>query len=311
MNDDLAAKVAKWQPKSAPDTFLQAFQSRCKYEEDLLLARAQFELETRLHNFSSGPPIEALVRDFFRRILPGRYAVDCGHVMDLNGRTAGECDIVIHNDTWFPSIRARVSEDDRYYILGAESVYAALEVKQTLDLSTLEQAMEKLVICSRLGRERRSFAATVAENRYMDRSDATVGNPLFTGIVAVRLGNCTQQELIERFVEINRLLDRDEMVRSICVLGEWTSLWGYRSRRSGTNVIASFIDEDLTSDIKIGLATKEHGNCPLSVFSAHLIDSVTLSTLCPWQFAENYGAYTAPKLADSSYGFTIVAPVPG
>ena len=82
--------------------------------------------------FGSGLPIEEVVREEFRNLLPNRYAVKAGTLVDATGYSAGDCDLVLFNDLWFPAVKASPTPSSRSVILPIEGVYAVGEIKQTL-----------------------------------------------------------------------------------------------------------------------------------------------------------------------------------
>ncbi|MFI1400792.1 DUF6602 domain-containing protein [Streptomyces sp. NPDC020681] len=146
---------------------------------------------------------------------------------DRGGNTAGDCDVVVFNDTWFPTVKQRATADDRQHVMPIEGAYAVIEVKQTLTQRSLDEALGKLVTCHRLDRPLMPVGRMV-ENRSFGGSGNRIGNPLFSAIVATRRDPDTpMSDLVERFLAVNRRLNRLEMVHCLCVLGEACYLWGW------------------------------------------------------------------------------------
>jgi hypothetical protein len=281
---------------------------RCRYVESLMMLRAEAEIRGRATNFGSGPPVEAILREELANLLPRRYSVTAGTVSDRRGMTAGDCDVVIYNGEWFPTVKQRPTPDARYQIIPIEGVYATLEVKQTLTIPTLEDAMSKLVPCHRLFRPR-SAIGRIAENRTFAKKTDRIGNTLFSGILAARRDpNVSYATLLNRFVELNRSLKRLEVVQCLCILGEACYLWGWRPD-GRTPSVASFYGADLTQDLHIVEASPEHGETALGGFYSRLLGHLTQVVLAPTDLPVHYGAgdriisrESAPVLpADSSW----------
>lgn len=179
-------------------------------------------------NFDSGLGIEDIFREELSQLLPSRYSVRCGAIDDRYGRTAGDCDVVVFNEHWFPFIRAGAAEVSRKFHFPIEGVYSVIEIKSSLSFAVLDDAMSKLVACNRLHRPN-TPGNRITENRSITGCPHSVANPLYTAIVAVSLApNISFEEVINRFFAVCKKLQRHEVVRSLCVLGEGTVTWGVR-----------------------------------------------------------------------------------
>ena len=151
---------AEWQPRdSAAETLQSAFLKRCVAVERMIRLRAQAEREMNIDNFDSGIGVEDIFRDELAKILPSRYNVERGVLVDRDGKTGGDYDIIVFNDAWFPHVKAGASDLSRRNYYPIEGVYAVGEVKQTLDYESLDSAMRKLVLAHRLCRPRHSQSA--------------------------------------------------------------------------------------------------------------------------------------------------------
>ncbi|MFY0567723.1 DUF6602 domain-containing protein [Archangium lansingense] len=217
-----------WGPrKDASRTLAAAFLKRCLSAERLIKIRAQEERSMNLDNYDSGLGVEDIIREQLREILPRRYGVYSGVLNDHRGYTAGDVDIVIFNDTWFPVIKPPATSHSRRAHFPIEGAYAVCEVKQTVDFNVLDQAMEKLVSCHRLVRPA-TFANRLVENRDEDECFHGLTNPLYSAIIATDLRKGVRiDELVERFFYINKSLKRLEVVRALCVLGHGTVTWAF------------------------------------------------------------------------------------
>ena len=235
-----------WTPRNASESLSSVFAAECNGAEKRLLQGLQQEKSLAVDNFESGQPFESLVRQEFIRLLPRRYAVTSGRLLDRYGMTAGNCDVVVFNDFWFSPVKSASTTESRNACIPIEGVYGVGEVKQTLSAAVLDEAMEKLVKCHRLYRPR-TFAHRLVENREGCDCPHGLTNPLFSFILAGGVaGGETFQSLIERFFDISKRLGRLEVCRALCVLGEGTVTWAFRDPEKDYEMRpALFVEADL------------------------------------------------------------------
>lgn len=314
MNDRLP-NTNRWQPKKArTDDLKKTFFLKCKQVEVLTLARKEYEQQLAQYNFDSGPGVEDIVRDGIRELLPMRYQVTSGTLSDSAGYTAGDCDIVIFNDLWFPTLKRGATNESRRKIMPIEGVYAVLEVKQTLDSKTLDAAMEKLVTCHRLDRADSSFSR-ITENRERISCTHFRSNPLYSGVIATGLGKGLELEtVVERFIRINQSLPRRDVIRSLCVLGAGTVLWSVdEAERDGkpsqTRSFgpATFMKEDLYLDLYPSYSPVENDGSALYTLATNLLSHLYHSILAPEDLAAKYGSGSTTAKFPSSAGAELKA----
>lgn len=209
----------EWQPRdSATETLQSAFLKRCLMVEKAIRLRSEAEKEMNLDNFDSGPGVEDIVREELGKILPSRYEVDRGVLIDRQGQTGGDYDVIIFNEVWFPQVKAAATDLSRRSYYPVEGVYAVGEIKQTLNYQTLDDALKKLVIAHRLNRPS-TFAKRLVENRESTSCKHGLSNPLYSFVIGVNVAqDLTFESLINRFYDINKGLKRLEVVRALCVL---------------------------------------------------------------------------------------------
>ena len=112
-----------------------------------LFCSLQQELEAALntgriqipHQPTKGDVSETTWRKWLENYLPKRYAVEKGIIVDSKGNASDQIDIVIYDKHYSPFI---FNKDDIKFI-PAESVYCVFEVKQVLDKSTIDYAVDK------------------------------------------------------------------------------------------------------------------------------------------------------------------------
>ncbi|MEV4758940.1 DUF6602 domain-containing protein [Micromonospora sp. NPDC049559] len=245
------------------------------------------EKAANLDNFDSGVGVEEIFRDELRELLPKRYAITTGVITDRYGHTAGHCDAVIFNETWFPAVKAPAARDSRRPHLPIEGVYGVVEVKQSLNAKTLDEAMEKLVVCNRLYRPP-TPRDRVTENRETGSCTHFISNPLFSAIFAIDVSpRASFQQLIVRFFEINKLLKRREMVHALVSLNHGCVMWGFQNGEE--SMTARFSDEDLALPIFPGFTRAQQDNSPLYPFVLNLNTHLYRSVLGAEDIVANYG----------------------
>lgn len=222
--------VNHWIPRAdSAQNLRNAFFIRCQNVEERIQIRAMHERNLNIDNFDSGVGTEDIIREELESMLPKRYSIRAGVIDDSFGNTAGDFEIIIFNDIWFPAIKAGATAGSRRYHYPIEGVYAVLEVKQTIDYAILDKAMEKLVICHRLHRPP-TEATRIVENRKLDDCPHSTTNPLYSAIIALDLRpGIVMDDLVNRFFAISQMLKRKEVIRALCVLGQGTVLWGVRT----------------------------------------------------------------------------------
>jgi hypothetical protein len=282
--------VSQWQPRTiAAESLSTAFMKRCLASEERILLRSRHERDMAIDNYDSGPGVEDIVREELAQLLPSRYATKSGVLNDSFGQTGGDYDIVIFNAQWVPEIKAGATGSSRRIHLPIEGVYAVGEVKQTLTYKSLDEALEKLVVAHRLYRPPTS-ATRIVENRELNSCRHGLTNPLYSFIVTTRLGDgLSFDEVVRRFVEINRGLRRLEVVRALCVLGIGTIHWVFRDEAGGIQP-ALFMGEDLQEVLQIGFESAEAQGSAFYSLARNLLLHLFHSVLAPEDVAAKYGA---------------------
>jgi len=110
------------------------------------------------HPGSKGDALENAWIEWLRKYLPNRYCVDKAIVIDHEGNTSQQMDIVIY-DNWFTPF---LFKQNGFYYIPAEGVYAVFEVKPDIQGSALgknyiEYAGEKIESVRVLKREAANF----------------------------------------------------------------------------------------------------------------------------------------------------------
>lgn len=120
--------------------------------QNQMVAQLNTNREFIEHPGSKGDSLENAWIDWLRKYLPNRYCVDKAIVIDHEGNTSQQIDIVIY-DNWFTPF---IFNQNGFYYIPAEGVYAVFEVKPDID-GNIEYAAEKIESVRKLKREAASF----------------------------------------------------------------------------------------------------------------------------------------------------------
>lgn len=80
------------------------------------------------HNGEKGVENEQIIIDFLKDFLPQSYSIGRGFLIDKNGNTSNQCDIVIYDNFYNPNL-IKLNSNTYFPV---ESVYCVIEVKTTL-----------------------------------------------------------------------------------------------------------------------------------------------------------------------------------
>ena len=292
--------VSKWQPNTARnETLSSGLLLTCQAAQARLVSEAAIERQFNIHNFDSGLGVEDLVRQEFAKLLPSRYPIDPGVVNDRDGNTAGDFDILIRDCMWSPAMKLGATPSSRRYHFAIESIYSAIEVKQTLGFNELDGAMEKLVRLARLNRSDNPYGH-ITENQHLEMFDKEgwILNPLHTTVLGIGIHSAVHfQDLALRFGQINSQLGRRDMVTALCVLGH-ASAW--YSVKGGGTMNATFMG-DRHDDLLLSVHNDQHDmmNTFYRLY-VHLSGHLYRSVLNTHNIADGYGRQV-PKYLNYSY----------
>lgn len=108
-------------------------------EQNVLSAKFEFSNKSITHDGVMGGVNERHIIDFFRKYMPQRYSVDQGIVIDSNGATSDQIDIIIFDNQFTPTLL----DQNQHRFIPAEAVYAIFEVKPQINKATLKYAADK------------------------------------------------------------------------------------------------------------------------------------------------------------------------
>lgn len=159
-----------------------------------------------VHNFEYGDEFEIAVCETIRKVLPLKFGICRGFVVNAAGDFAGD-DILIYERFRFPTVRSLDQNDfSRLEKIPIEAVLAYIEAKHTLEIkgkgpNSLQKAAEQTAKVKTLCGQRKSVpAGQITPNVDLSHSIAPleppdgyphIRNPMFTMIMArgIRLKN--------------------------------------------------------------------------------------------------------------------------
>ncbi len=125
-----------------------------------LAAHLQSNRAVLRHPGAKGSATEERWRQMFEDYLPWRYCVSKGFVIDADGQSSDEIDLIIHDRQYSPFL---FNQDGAVYI-PAESVYAVFEIKQDLR-SNVGYAAKKVASVRRLLRTQGEITHILGKTR--------------------------------------------------------------------------------------------------------------------------------------------------
>jgi len=146
--------------------------------QDELAVRLGGRRRVLTHPETKGTASELNWKGMLDEFLPSRYQLSKAFVVDCDGQTSDQIDIVIHDRHYSPLL----FRDGGACYVPAESVYGLLEVKQELDKRTVEYAGRKAGSVRRL---RRTTAPIPHAGGTFDPKEPP---PIFAAIVCLESG---------------------------------------------------------------------------------------------------------------------------
>lgn len=172
-------------------------QEAFKHQQEVLSKQLVLSATSITHKGKRGDVDEKHFIDILRRYLPDRYSVDSAIVIDSNGHTSDQIDVVIFDRQYTPTL---LDQQNHIYV-PAEAVYAVLEVKPTIDKEYLEYAGKKAASVRRL--RRTSVAIPHAGGKHKAKPHFNI----VAGIVAADIG--WKNGLGKSFREVHAKLKRN------------------------------------------------------------------------------------------------------
>ncbi len=174
------------------------------------------------YNFDLGVEFEIALCRFFQKVLPARFGVCRGFIIDKHGNKVGD-DIIIYDKLRFPTLRFLDEDFAQKERVPFEAVYAYFEVKHNLELnigpeeSTFNKAIEQLKKIKALKRDDRPLnqitnSITLGDKLKVESIPGWPNyfNPLFTGIISRKVSLKVKDK------KKNTLLNKEDAFKYLC-----------------------------------------------------------------------------------------------
>jgi len=166
--------LAKIHSQTNGREFLQQAFAR---QQDVLRVQLKLAEYSITHDGKRGDVAEHHFIAVLRGFLPSRYQVDSAIIIDRDGQTSDQIDIVVYDRQYTPTLL-----DQRHHkYIPAEAVYAVFEVKPTINKFYLNYAGEKIASVRRLHRT----SAAITDIRGVNAPNTH--KPILGGIIAANI----------------------------------------------------------------------------------------------------------------------------
>ena len=159
------------------------------------------------YNFDLGDEFEYALCKFLSIVLPTKYSICRGFIVDKNDSICGD-DIIIYDGTLFPRLRLIENDFTIKQYVPYDAVYAYIEAKNKFDSQSFQKAFKQSTDVKKLLREKRLLSETEFGNIGQGISvNASSGwpefrNPIYTGIIARNIEIDNSNELASLITEI-------------------------------------------------------------------------------------------------------------
>lgn len=174
------------------------------------------------HNGVKGSAREDLLKDYLRDLLPNKYSISSGIIIDFNQNQSKQQDFIIHDAFNCPSFFKTNSNT----ILPIESVYATIEIKSTLNYDTLKQSVENIESVRKLHK---------LPNRNIISNDYNEQYPL--GFVFAYSSDYSLEQIQKKLFELNKSVDGRHQISIVCVLDKGLIFNVYKDNLTNFTII--------------------------------------------------------------------------
>lgn len=170
-------------------TYYTGVLKRLKAEIDLLN-------EIVPHNLTKGQNNEESLKNIISNLIPKRYSIGSGIIIDSFGEKSRQCDIVIYDNGIYPNLFNQSSNS----IFPVETVLACIEVKTYIDDSILDDVTNNTESIKKL----RHYVPTISINRPNASAPIVLKNlntiPPISYLIAFRSNSENPQTWKKRFL---------------------------------------------------------------------------------------------------------------
>lgn len=119
------------------------------------------------HNLEDGKYREYLVTKILKKIIPSKYSITNGFIIDSENNISKEIDVIIYDRNYVPPFF-----DETYTVVPIEAVIAVIQVKTTLTSATLKDSIKNLnsidcLISKTGGKIISANGTSITEKRYI------------------------------------------------------------------------------------------------------------------------------------------------
>lgn len=155
------------------------------------------------HNGIKGSLREDILKSYIRALLPTKYSVTSGVIMDCAQSQSKQQDCIIYDSFSCPNF----FKTETNTVLPIESVYATIEIKSSLDYATLEQSVYNIQSVRRLKKFGNGLSAkNIFSSEY----------PL--GFVFSYTSSLSLEKLQLKLTELNKKITPSEQLSIVCIL---------------------------------------------------------------------------------------------
>lgn len=172
-----------------------------------------------VHNFEYGSEFEIAICHTLRRLLPHKFGICRGYVINSKGDVAGD-DIIIYERVRFPTVRLLTEDYSRKEKVPIEAVFAYIEAKHTLQLegdsdSSLDKALIQAGNVKRLCEQRTPVPLSQLAQHINLGAGFNISsrpgwpskrNPVYTAIISRRVRFSRDDSVIEAPEQIDNFL---------------------------------------------------------------------------------------------------------
>ena len=243
-------------------------QGQFRGESRALAARIEGRCKGGKHTYEKGMRREQVVIDFLRDLLPPRFGVARGEIIDSKGGVSRQCDMVVYDALHSPMFqRAEASR-----LFPSECVYAVIELKPRLDKKTLALAVENIRSAKAL--DRSAIVARHGGHRLYHGPKANP--PLFGAVFSAKAGRMGET-IVPALIDHHRRLPWQQWLDCVCVLDD-TLVYHFRMDPHGRG-LPDWLPAPVSRHASIGYY--ESGEDTLLVFCLFLLWQLSAMELFP------------------------------
>lgn len=168
------------------------------------------------HNLTTGMGAEEAVRNFLRAHLPESIGIGTGQIVDSNGHTTKQIDVVLFDAARTPILFT--SEENQVRVFPAEGVIGVIEVKAKVTGADLPDIIEHMKSVKKL-EKKATFAppAGVPSITYKFYDQQLSHFPIVYSLFAFE--SSSAQNMLDAFNAHNNVLPVRQQIDNACLLG--------------------------------------------------------------------------------------------